>query len=142
MFVIGIPLVRDAAVVDGVVGFRGDEIAIADVQSELLSQTERDADHTLIGKHGVLVVNEVTAASSAGVETRGADAESVFAPQPVPVKGAADHPPIDEARLARIAAAGGGRYYLADDARTLPAIFTDAAQRVELVGCARKQSLL
>jgi len=30
------------------------------------------------------------------------DAERVFAPQPVPVKGANDHPPIDEARMARL----------------------------------------
>ncbi|MCI1831417.1 MAG: helix-turn-helix domain-containing protein [Bifidobacterium sp.] len=37
------------------------------------------------------------------------DAESAFAPQPVPVKGAADHPPIDEARLARLRSLLGGR---------------------------------
>lgn len=39
------------------------------------------------------------------------DAESVFAPQPVPVKGAAaaDHPPIDDARLARLRSLLGGR---------------------------------
>lgn len=37
-----------------------------------------------------------------GLQVRSrSDAERVLAPQPVPVRGAVDHPPIDDARLAQ-----------------------------------------
>ena len=50
-----------------------DEIAIADVKIETLGDADRNADHSLIREHGVVVMDRDWASDSAEIETRSAD---------------------------------------------------------------------